>query len=290
MIRFVCWNMGYKQASWRTLAGMDADVALVQEPCRPPADVAGQVDTGPAEHWDAATWNSEYWQGRGFARLTDRGARVVRLSDRVRLEWFRQVGPISTVKVDEIAVSGIGTIAAARVVPLGGGLAPLIAVSMYARWFRAHPSTESKWSVGYSDGSAHRILSDLSAFIGDADPATHRILAGGDLNMVDGSQTGNPQDLEERTQGVFSRMDALGLALVRLGGRQAAPRPAYLPPNTRNVPTFYTTGERQPADATKQLDYVFASKGFHRAVSARALNGVDEWGPSDHCRLAINVT
>ena len=268
---------------------MNADVALVQEPCRPPADVAGQVDLGPRCHWDATTWNSEYWQGR-FPRLDDRVAMVVRLSDRVRLEWFRQVGPISTVEADEIAVSGIGTIAAARVAPLEGGLGPLVAVSMYARWFRPHPSTRSKWAVGYSDGSAHRILSELSAFIGDADPATHRILAAGDLNMVDGSQTGSPQDLEQRSQGVFSRMDALGLALVRLVGRRAEPRPAYLPPDTRNVPTFYTIGERSPADATKQLDYVFASKGFHRGVSARALNEVDEWGPSDHCRLAINVT
>ena len=32
MIRFVCWNMGYKQASWRTLAGMDADVATRAPP------------------------------------------------------------------------------------------------------------------------------------------------------------------------------------------------------------------------------------------------------------------
>lgn len=288
MIRFVCWNMGFKQASWPVLAGMDADVALIQEPCRTPADVAGQVDTGPDEHWDATNWNSAYWKGR-FPRLNDRVAKVVRLSDRVRLEWFRQVGPISTVKDNEIGVSGIGTIAAARVVPLQDGLPPLVAVSMYARWFRAHPTTGSKWSVGYSDGSAHRILSDLSAFIGNADPATHRILAAGDLNIVDGSQTGNPQDLEERNQGVFSRIDALGLALVRLGGRQAEPRPAYLPLDTRNVPTYYTTGERSPQNATKQLDYVFASKGLHRGVSARALNGVDEWGPSDHCRLAIDV-
>ena len=289
MIRCVCWNMGFKKASWPILASMDADVALVQEPCRPPADVADQVDTGPDEHWDATNWNSEYWQGR-FPRLNDRVAKVVRLSDRVRLEWFRQVGPISTVKGNEIAVSGIGTIAAARVVSLQEGLPPLIAVSMYARWFRAHPTTGSKWNVGYSDGSAHRILSDLSAFIGNADPATHRILAAGDLNIVNGSQTGNPQDLDERNQGVFCRMDALGLALVQLGGRQAEPRPAYLPADTRNVPTYYTTGERRPQNATKQLDYVFASKGLHRRLSAQALNGVDEWGPSDHCRLVITVT
>ena len=32
-------------------------------------------------------------------------------------------------------------------------------------------------------GPAHRIMSDLSAFIGHRDPATHRILAAGDLNL-----------------------------------------------------------------------------------------------------------
>ena len=38
-----------------------------------------------------------------------------------------------------------------------------------------------------------------------------------------------------------------------------------------------------------KLDYVFASKGFHEQVTARALNGIAEWGPSDHCRLLITV-
>ena len=45
---------------------------------------------------------------------------VVRLSDRVEVEWFRQVGPIRETEEDEIAVSGIGTIAAARVIPRRG--------------------------------------------------------------------------------------------------------------------------------------------------------------------------
>ena len=56
----------------------------------------------------------------------------------------------------------------------------------------------------------------------------------------------------------------------------------------RNVPTFRKPRET-PATANLQLDYVFASKGFHERVRARALNGVDEWGPSDHCRLVIEV-
>ena len=30
--------------------------------------------------------------------------------------------------------------------------------------------------------------------------------------------------------------------------------------------------------AQSQLDYVFASRGFHEGVKVRALNSVDEWG------------
>lgn len=288
MTKVACWNTDRQREPWRELLRMDADIALLQEACKPPAEVAGRIGLGSNEHWDSQLWNSKWYQdtGRG-KKLFDRWTRVVKLSDRVDVEWFKQVSPIGVPKPDEFPVSGIGTVAAARVTPRDAQ--PFIVVSMYARWMAPHPSTNSKWGVGYADGSAHRIISDLSVFIGDADPSTHRILAAGDLNIVDGSQTGDPQNLEERSQGVFSRMDALGLAQVRLDGRQAEPRPAYLPPDTPNVPTYYTTGERQPADATKQLDYVFASKGFHRGVSGRAMNGVEEWGPSDHCRLLIKV-
>ena len=38
--------------------------------------------------------------------------------------------------------------------------------------------------VGYPDGAVHRIVSDLSAFIGSHDTATHRILAAGDLKRL----------------------------------------------------------------------------------------------------------
>ena len=57
---------------------------------------------------------------------------VVKLSDRVEVEWFKQVSPISVTAEDEIAVSGIGTIAAARIIPRDAE--PFIAVSMYGRW------------------------------------------------------------------------------------------------------------------------------------------------------------
>ena len=43
------------------------------------------------------------------------------------------------------------------------------------------------------------------------------------------------------------------------------------------------------ASATRQLDSVFVSQGLADSVRVRACNDPDEWGPSDHCRLVIEV-
>ena len=62
---------------------------------------------------------------------------MVQLSDRVEVEWFRAVPPISHLGEHEIAVSGIGTIAATRVTPRGRPADDgFIAVSMYARYIK----------------------------------------------------------------------------------------------------------------------------------------------------------
>ena len=162
---------------------------------------------------------------------------------------------------------------------------------MYARWLKPHPFTGSKWRVGHSDGSAHRIISDLSAFIGDTDPSTHRILAAGDLNMFYGATEANPLALAARERTVFDRMAALGLEFLGPqfpDGRQADPTPQGLPADTLNVPTFRDAG-KSPETANKQLDYAFASRGFHEEISVRAMNSPKEWGSSDHCRLWIEV-
>ena len=71
-------------------------------------------------------------------------------------------------------------------------------------------------------------------------------------------------------------------------GRLASPTPHGLPPDTKNVPTYYSPG-RSPKSAQNQLDYVFASRGFHNSVKVRAMNGIEEWGASDHCRLLIEI-
>ena len=77
-----------------------------------------------------------------------------------------------------LAVSRPGTLTAASV--KAPGVEPFVVVSMYAMWENPHSSTGSAWIV--SDASAHRLVSDLSAFIGTQ--GGHRILAAGDLNIL----------------------------------------------------------------------------------------------------------
>ena len=203
------------------------------------------------------------------------------------VQWFKQVLPTTPQEGgDEIAVSNVGIIAAARVIPRSGG-EPFIAVSMYARWFRPHPTTGSSYIN--SDAAAHHIMSDLATFIEDDTSGSHRILAAGDMNNVYGITEDNPLSWYARDRGVFERMDALGLEFMgpqHPAGRLAEPPPQGVREDTRNVPTYHTRGG-SPATAESQLDYVFASRRFHHGVHARALNGMDEWGASDHCRILI---
>ena len=71
-------------------------------------------------------------------------------------------------------------------------------------------------------------------------------------------------------------------------GRRADPSPDHLPADTKNVVTYYSV-RSSPETARLQLDHVFASRGFHESVRTRAMNGVDEWGSSDHCRILMEV-
>ena len=94
-----------------------------------------------------------------------------------------------------------------------------------------------------------------------------------------------------RDRTVTDRMQALDLEFMgpqSPAGRQAEPLPAGLPSDSLNVPTFHAPTQ-SPATAATQLDYAFASRGFHESVTVRAMNHPDEWGASDHCRLLIEV-
>lgn len=260
-LRVVSWNVGRRKAALESLDGSDYDIALLQE-----------IEL-PIDGWERAHYT--------------RGADVVRLSDRAEVARLTPIPQGPAPKEGRFAVSVAGTIAVAHVIPPGG--VSFIAVSIYARWERTHPATRSRWI--YADAMAHRAISDLSVFIGHRDPARHRILVAGDFNLIHGALESNPLALPARDRSVFSRLEALGLVLVgpqQPDGRAADPVPPGLPGDTRNVPTYYTTRQR-PESAANQLDYVFASRGFHERVKVRALNNPAEWGPSDHCRVAMEV-
>ena len=287
MTKLVSWNIAKRRNAWRELCKMDVDVALLQEAGNVPSDVSEAVDDGPRANWDPQVWNADYGD-RWSTGLSERWYKIVKLSNRVEVERFKQASPISMPSKDEVAVSGIGTIAVARIIPQDGQ--PFIAVSMWARWMLPHESVNSNRRIGMPDVSAHRIISDISGFVGDYDPSTHRIVVAGDFNIV--YNLGSPGWEGSRDHSVWSRMDALGLEFLGPSypnGRRAAKERATLAPSSLNVPTYYTTYEKTPEAASQQLDYAFASRGFHKDIRVRAMNEVDEWGPSDHCRLLIEV-
>ena len=272
-VRIVSWNIAGRKAPWHCLGAMDVDIALLQEAAAPPQSVIDCFEVDPAP-----------WCTAGLPGLKSRTA-IVKLSDRVKVEWIA-TRSFADADSGELAVSRLGTLTAAHVT--APGVEPLVLVSMYSCWERPHASTKSKWI--YADASAHRLVSDLSAFIGKQ--VGHRIVAAGDLNILYGHGEHGSEYWAGRYVTVFDRMEALGLPFVGPqypNGRQADPWPSELPRESRNVPTFYNA-KQTPVSATRQLDFVFASKGLADNVTARALNKPEEWGPSDHCRLEIEVS
>ena len=289
MVKIVCWNIAKRSQPWTELLQMDADVALLQE--ADPATTPASVATSP-------------FQPKRYPGLA-RWPLVVKLSNKVKVDWFKPVNAAQAIIAgDEIAVSDSYAIAAARVTPLTGQQPsgePFVVFSMYARWLYPHPSAKqtaprkrgaSKIRI-YSDASTHRIISDIAAFIGHTNPASHRILAAGDLNTIYDATEKNSLEMRERMLTVFDRMDAIGLESLGPrwpnADRQAYPPPQGLLEGTLNVPTFYTSKQGVPANAQNQLDYVFASKGFDQNISIHAMNDSAQWGSSDHCRILIEV-
>ena len=253
---------------------MDADIGLLQEARKPRPEVASHIEVDPAP-----------WQTGGAGMKRDWKAAVAKLSNRVDVEWI-EAKSIAEAEPDELNISRPGTLAAAIVSPRDGG-EPFIACSMYAAWERMRRPAAKEWI--WADGSAHRIVSDLSRLLGHK--SRHRIVAAGDLNILYGhGEHGNDYN-RARYASVFERMEAIGLPFrgpQYPDGRQAEPWPDELPRDSLNVPTYHHS-RQTPATATRQLDFVFASRGMGRSVETRALNGVGEWGPSDHCRIEINV-
>lgn len=252
-MKLLSYNLAQTQAAWCDAAELDVDVALLQEVCRPPSDVHAEFapDVVP---WKNEPGPNEVWK-----------CAVARMSDRVRLTWHAP-------HIAEVQYEGD---------------APIIVVSLYARWRSPHPSVGSSWI--YADASAHERISELSAFIGSQ--SGHRIIAAGDLNILYGHGEDGSTYWRDRYATVFQRCEALGLRFCGPQyprGRRAEPWPAELPPTSANVPTF-RPGKKAPIHAKRQLDFVFASASIADRVTTTALNEVDSWGASDHCRVLIEV-
>ena len=253
---------------------MRPDVALLQEAVHPPVDCANDFDC-----------EEQGWQTGGADSSRAWRTSIVRVNPQVQLRRYT-LGDLGVQDDQKLKVSLSGTLAAADVVdPASGEVFTL--VSMYAPWERPHPKTSSDWI--YADAAAHRLVSDLAALIGQQ--GQHRIIAAGDLNILHGyGENGSPY-WARRYGSVFDRLDAMNLAFVgpqAPNGIQADPWPAELPETSLDVPTFHTN-RQAPSTATRQLDFVFASRSIADRVHVTAMNSPDDWGPSDHCRVAIRI-
>jgi len=206
-----------------------------------------------------------------------RGAAIVQVSGGVHVTP-RHLGAVGDLDAVAIPVSRPGTLAIADVEV---GEESITVVSMYGGWER---SADGRRTLS-ADAAAHRLLSDLSAIVTSLHG--HRIIAVGDLNILNRYGEHGSAYWAARYATVFDRAESLGLRLVgpqAPNGRRADPRPAELPHDSRDVPTYHTSRQRT-AGATRQLD--FASTTIADRVTVTALNDVDAWGPSDHCRIAI---
>ena len=263
--------MARRQAAWAELDGLGADVALVQEAGAPGPELALRAFPGAAGGWETALPG-----GRPRWRTA-----VVRLTDRVEVRPRATVTLEAAASYDDWIVSRAGSIAAADVVT--GGEIAFTAVSVYAAWEKVGARGR-----GYADGSAHRILSDLSALMVRPE---HRLVVAGDWNLLRGYGEDGDGYWKARYDTVFERAQALGLWFVGPrypSGRQADPWPGELPRDSLCVPTFHHA-RQNPASATRQLDFVFASASIADRIEVRALNTPEAWGPSDHCRVVIDA-
>lgn len=272
MLRIWSWNLNGLDL-WDRLDPGVVDVALLQE-----ARLPSQPWPHPMVPDSNGVWRTAGWRPGMWSRRTA----VVQVSDAFRIQP-RRLASFDSVDNGGLKISRHGTLAAADV-EVDGEMVTL--VSMYGGW---DTSVEGSGLI-YADAAAHRLLSDLAGLI--TDRGSHRIIAAGDLNILHRYGEHGSAYWGDRYASVFDRAEAMGLVFVgpqAPHGRTASTRPAELPDDSDDVPTYHTRTQR-PMGATRQLDFVFASEAIADRVAVRALNtDEDEWGPSDHCRIAIEL-
>lgn len=253
----VSWNLNGLTDPWEHLPD-GVDVGLFQETKKAKAQIEILNGPGPA----AVDWTNGHLQ----------------IEPVVLLEI-----PHAAAERGQHPTSYPGTIDVALVTDPADG-SQLYVVSAYAKWESIGPA----WIT--SDASAHRLISDLSALV-TTEKHKIPILVAGDWNMFRGH--GETPYWKSRYDTVFDRMSALGFDFVGPSHPDGGiaihepPANAMTPPPTA-TPTYHTTRET-PATAWRQLDFVFATRWIADGVTTRAINSSDLWGPSDHCRVVIEV-
>lgn len=276
VIKIVSWNIGRRADAWQHLLDSGVDVGLLQEAKPPSLELAKHVEVDPAPWTTVGTSANRPWR-----------AAVAKCSDRVKIHsWL--LTSVTDASSGDFAVSRPGTLAVADMtLPSTGEVVTL--ASIYGAWETPLKSAGTSWI--YADASVHRLISDLSVLIGRQ--RGHKIIVAGDLNLLYGYGEGGSRYWKARYDTVFNRMEALGLPLVGPyapeGGSPPDPWPSELPPNSTTVPTFRTAAAK-PETATRQLDFIFASDSLKGRLHVRALNTPNEWGPSDHCRILIELS
>ena len=264
-MKIVCWNMAHSRRSWDALVEMsDVDIALLQEASRVPDDLGHRVDV------DHGLWPERHKAGLGYPSV------VARLLRNVNVR-FIETGPMGDHFSRDFYTSEWGTLGAAIVERIDRDES-LIVISM-APAYNAFTHESGSPSRRECIGSVHRLISDLARLVG----RRSRVIAAGDWAIHPGWSTHETPIWKEREalhfQTAFDRMKALGLREIIPKGRRS---------DRGDVVTFRSMVET-PAQACVQADYVFATENIANRVTVRALNQPDEWGPSDHCRLVIDL-
>lgn len=264
-MNILCLNMAHRRKSWDALAAMpEIDVGLLQEASRVPNEYRGLFEV------DERLWESDCGSPRGYPSV------VARLSERVDARFIR-TRSIPCAGGHDFYTSEWGTLGAAVVKPAGAG-EPITLVSM-APCYNQYTRESGLPSRYETIDSVHRLISDLSRLVGKKS----RVIAAGDWTINRGwsSQTTPVRNKREALhfQTAFDRMKALGFRHLMPDGRT----------NDRREAITYVPIGSTPEQAHSQLDYVFATENIADRVTVCALNRPKEWGPSDHCRILIEV-
>lgn len=270
MLRIQSWNVAGMDL-YDHLKTHDIDIALLQEARPPKAGAEIKVIPSISKSWLTAGRSERPWR-----------TAIVNVSERFEVVEIPTAG-IGDAAADDVEVSRFGSLTLASVRQLGKEV--LRIGSAYAAWERP-PGQRNPL---FADASAHRLLSDLAQLLHS--PSSVPTLISGDWNLLHGYSEGNALYWERRYQEFFDRAAGMGLEFAGPqypNGVQADPWPGELPVDSKNVPT-YARVKGDLSTATRQLDFVFCTPQLLPLTRVKALNTAENWGPSDHARVVIEV-